>query len=121
MKISLTREDILSSKVLPPGWYLCRIKDVTTEPSKGDNSTNYIFQFVVSDGQFKDTSLKKWYANEKYMGVLTELLSVLLGREVTPEDNIDLESTKGKNIRIKVKNTEWNGRMGNEAEGFKAV
>jgi len=119
MKMKLTREDILSGKVIPPAWYRCRVKSVNQEQAKSDGSTNYVFQFVVNEGPYKDTPLKKWYVNEKAPGVATGFIEIMTGKEVQPDVEYDLETSVGKIIDVKVKNTEFNGRMGNDVDGFR--
>lgn len=120
LKLNLTREDILQGKVVPPGWYLCNIKDVTQEKAKSSDSWNYVLYFSIADGPHKDVPLKFWIS-EKAPGVVAPLIEIFTGKEMQAGVDYDLESMKGKQIRVNVKNDEYNGRLTNKVDGFKAA
>jgi hypothetical protein len=121
IKVNLTREDILQGKVVSPGWYLCNIKDVTQEQAKSDaSSTNTVVSFNIADGPFKDTPLKIWFS-EKAPGTIIGFIEALTGKEIQPGVEYDVESAKGKQLRCKVINDEYKGRITNKIDAFKGV
>src|ERR1022692_184695 len=121
IKVNLTREDILQGKVISPGWYLLNIKDVTQEQAKSDSSsTNIVVSFTIADGPAKDTPLKIWFS-EKALGTIAGFLKALTGEEVVVGTDYDIESCKGKQVRGKVVNDEYKGRMTNKIDAFKSI
>ena|SRR5579859_1763619 len=117
--INLSREDVQAARVLPPGWYLCTIKDVWQEPAKSDGSTNTWVKFAVKEeGDFKDVPLRKNFS-EKWMNPIIGLIEVLSGKAYVAGTPVELDGAKGKDIRVQVQNKLYNGTAQNEVIGFK--
>lgn len=119
MRINLTREDVLAGKILPPAWYKVVVKDVTAEPSKTDGSTNYWFKFVVVEGPYSGVPLRKNFS-EKWMAPISGLIESLIGKPYEGGE-VELDSAVGKTVMIKTINKEYQGRMQNDIEGYKAA
>lgn len=120
IKISVSREEMLSGKPVPPGWYLCTIKDVFQKPATTDGSTNTVVKYRVKEGQYIDTPLQSIFS-EKAPGTIVGFIEVLSGQEFKPDFEYDIESAIGKDIRCKVINEEYKGRLLNRVDGFKAA
>jgi hypothetical protein len=132
MKFTVTQEDINRSKVLTPAWYLCRIKKVTDGVSKSSGANMTTFEFVVRDNPANpkaadgsssaDVPLKPYYLTEAGIGFGLNLLSALNGgKKVTAGAEIDsalLAGAVGKDIKIFVKNEEYQGKVGNACADF---
>jgi hypothetical protein len=121
IKISLSREDVMAATVLKPGWYLCTVKDVWQEAAKTDGSTNTWVKFVVKEGEFKDTPLRKNFS-EKWMNPIVGYIECFIGTgKYVPDTEVDIEGSKGKDIRVQIQNKLYNGVTQNEVIGFKAA
>lgn len=119
-RIKLTREDIMAGKAIAPAWYLSEIKEVTQKPSKTDGSTNTWVKFMILEGPNTGVMINKNYS-EKFMAGIVGLIEALTGKPYVEDTEIDLDSAIGKKVRIKVKNNEYQGRMQNDVEGYKAA
>jgi hypothetical protein len=132
MKFAVTQEDINRSKVLTPAWYLCKIKSVKDEVSKSSGANMTTFNFVVKDhpsnpkaadgSSSADVPLKPFYITEAGIGFGLNLLSALNGgKKVTAGSEIDsamLATAAGRDIKVFVKNEEYQGRVGNACADF---
>ena len=120
LTFTVTREDMLRGKVLEPGWYKAVISKVSQEPASTDGSTNTIIDFTVTEGQFKDTPLKRYFS-EKAPGFIVPFL-VACGAPVGEAGGtFDIEKCKGKVIMIYVANDMYNNRPTNKVEDFRPV
>jgi hypothetical protein len=114
----ITRSDMLRSKIVEPGWYLCEIIDITEEPSKKGDSTNIVVSFKISEGPFADVPLKTWFS-EKAMGMAVPFVNAC-GFEVSEDGgdfNID-ESYVGKKLKVEVVTGEYDGRPQNNTNDY---
>lgn len=116
----ITREDMLRSKVIEPGWYPVLIKNVTQEPAKTDGSTNTWVDMVITDGPQKDVPLRKNFS-EKAPGFAVPFLRAL-GTEVGENGaTVDMDRAKGKKIMVYVLNKMFNNQQQNSVEDFKSL
>ena len=120
MKIKLDREDIMAAKTIKPGWYKTLIRSIDETKSKGDQSTNYEFKFVITEGNFEGAAVKQWI-NEKFLAPMVGIIETLSGNTYTEGTEVDLDSMVGKYILIKIINGEYNGRATNVVDGYKAA
>ena len=120
LTINLSREDVLTGNILPPGWYLATIKDAYQKAATTDGSTNTWFKFVIAEGEHKDTPVLKNFS-EKFMAPIVGLIEILSGKKYVPGTDVNLEGAIGKQIRIQVQNKLFNGNPQNEIVGFKAA
>lgn len=120
LTFTVTREDMLRSKILEPGWYKARIKDITQETASDGESTNTIVDFVVVEGQFKDTPLKRWFS-EKAPGFIVPFLTACGANVGENGGTFDLERSKGREIYIYVKNEMYQNKPTNKVEDFRSL
>jgi hypothetical protein len=118
--------------VLTPAWYLCRIKKVSDGVSKNSGANMTTFEFVVKDhpsnpkaadgSSSTDVPLKPYYLTEAGIGFGLNLLSALNGgKKVTAGSEIDsamLATAAGRDIKVFVKNEEYQGKVGNACADF---
>src|SRR5690242_13962949 len=100
----LTREDMLRSKVLDPGWYRVKIKKVYQKIANDNESMNTWVELVVVAGPAQrdgskvvDTPLKRCFS-EKAPGFIVPFLQAL-GVTVTENGgDFDIEKTVGREL-----------------------
>lgn len=120
-KIRISREDMLKSKVVEPGWYPCEIVRSSEAPSKTDGSMNYTVEMKILDGPFKDVTVYRLF-NEKGMGYAVRFLESL-GAKVDPDKGgeFDLDRAVGKKLTVYIKNEIYEGQMRNRVEDFRPI
>ena len=124
---TVTREDLLRSKTLDPGWYKATIKKIWQEPSNAGDSTNTWAEFSVVEGPAqKDNSnpqgtpLRRCFS-EKAPGMIVPFL-VAMGAKVTENGGtFDVEKGVGRDILVYNENKMYEGRMLNNVSDFKAI
>lgn len=115
----MTKEDVLQTALLTPGWYPCLVSDYAEKASKGDASLNRNITLRVSEGPSEGVQLKTLF-NEKFAPLLPDYVRAF-GADYEEGKTFDLEDTKGKKILVHVKRGEYNGRPQNEVDGFRAA
>jgi len=125
----VTREDMLRSKVLDPGWYPVIIKKVSQEKAKSDGgqSTNTWIDMTVLGGPDQqdgsrpnDTPLRRCFS-EKAPGFIIPYLQACGASVKTEGGNYDIEKSIGKKIQAYVKNRLWEGNLQNDVVDFRAL
>lgn len=117
--LKLSGADVLRSKIVRPGWYELEITDYTEKPAKDKLSMTYRFDFSITEGDFANVPLQKVYS-EKALGMMIGLLKAL-GYEVSEEGGtfeLEANQLKGKKIKGKVQNKEYEGKPQNEITDF---
>lgn len=115
----VSKDDILRSKTIIPGWYAAVVKAVNTKAAKTDGSMNVIFTFKLTGGAYDGTPVDTLFS-EKAPGFAVPLMEALLKRKVNPEgEQFDFEKAVGQELLVYVKNEEYQGRMLNKAADFK--
>jgi hypothetical protein len=117
MLVSAKREDLLKSRMVVPGVYPVTITKVVQTDAKTDRSTNTTFTFAINGGPFDGTPIDLLF-NEKQIARAQELFSVLLKKRWEGEQ-IDLENSVGKKLKIHVFNDPGNkfGKV-NQIDGY---
>lgn len=118
MLISAKREDLLKSRMVVPGVYPATITKVVQTNAKTDSSTNTTFTFVINGGPFDGTPIEKLFNEKQIVARAQELFSVLLKKRWEGEQ-IDMENSVGKKLKIHVINDPGNkfGRP-NDVDGY---
>src|SRR5678815_2429093 len=99
----ITKQDMLRTKTIDPGWYKVKVTKVTQEPAKTDGSTNTWVDFIITDGPQKDVPLRKNFS-EKAPGFAIPFLKAL-GTQIKEEGmTVDMERAKDKLLMVYVKN-----------------
>jgi hypothetical protein len=120
-KLTVTREDVVATALLTPGWYKCICNTYEEKPSKGDASLNRNLGFLVKEGESEGVKLRTTF-NEKFAPLLGDFINAV-GGEFKEGNSYDLEDafTAKKEVLIHVKRGEYNGKPTNEIDGFRAV
>ena len=135
MTFNITEEDINRRKVLPPGWYICKIARVANNVvSKSSGANMTTFDFIVTDNpanpkcgdgtSSKNVPIKTYYVTEAGIGFALPLISALLGRSVVAGDSIEdsvFQNVQGKELKVYVKNETYQDRISNAAADFLAM
>lgn len=133
MAITIKRQDVLRSQLVPVAWYVVEVKDVITTPAKSDQSTNFNFKLEIlsddkGDQEFAGTPTKDFLINEKSIfstglafliacGFPKEKLEELKSGKATNFE-VDERACVGKKIKAFVRTSEWEGRKSNECGDF---
>lgn len=134
MRFKFTEESLLRSKVLQPTWYVCSIKSVQDKVSKSSGADMIDILFVVTNNpnnpKCADNTpsagvpLKEFHISEAGIGFAQGFMEALLKRKLKAEEEFDTEVLRnavGKELKVKVKNDEYQGRIGNTAEAFASL
>lgn len=125
LKFTVTREDMLRSKIVDPGWYKAKVSNVTQEPSNAGDSTNTWIHFTILGGppqkdksNIVDTPVRRCFS-EKAPGFIVPFL-IACGANVTEDGgDFDLEHARGKEMMIYIKTGMYEGKPQNNVEDFK--
>jgi len=127
LHFKVTREDMLRSKVLDPGWYKIKVVKMWEEKaSDGESMNTWIEGKVISgpaqkDGSnIVDTPTRRCFS-EKAPGMATPFLRAI-GCNVTENGfSGDIEKGIGQEILAYNENRMYEGRMMNDWKDFKRV
>jgi len=128
-KLTITKEDLLKSKILEPSWYSAKVRGTATKPAGTDGSTVYTVEMIVTGGpNQKDGSspigvpLYKTYSG-KAPGFAVKFFQVL-GAQIDPNKastDVDFDAAKDREIKVFIKNDLWKGVMRNVVEDFEPL
>lgn len=127
MSFRFSQEDLNRSRLLEPAlWYPCEIikvhEDLMNMKNKGEvKRTNFDCQVI--DGKCKGAIIYVNF-NEAYPGFAIPFFAALSGKKVeqmSPDDSYDPKAAEGRKIKIFVTHRDYNGKMYNNAEAFKAI
>lgn len=130
MLFETSKEDILASKVLKPGWYVFEIKSIDEKAAKTDGSDMAEIKFVVASGANLATGGPstgvpvRMFISEKFKSeAAITFMNVLAGK---PPDHaepvkIDVTNAIGKKIKGNVVNGEYRDKITNNIERFGPV
>lgn len=122
-KFQITREDILRSKTVDPGWYKGLVKNVVQKAAKTDKSTNTEVHFILQDaGAFSGIPVTGRFS-EKAPGFAINFVAALLGENNIGEEGgeWDFDRAIGKTIEIMVVNDMYDGRLTNKVVDYRAI
>jgi len=116
----ITREDLLRSKTVSPGWYPVLVKTVVKGEAKTDGSTKWDIKLVIIEGPFKDVPIPHTIS-EKAPGFGVSFVEATARKKVDPEKGgqFMLENAAGKKIWAYVKNDMYQNRLTNKAADFR--
>lgn len=123
MGFSISKEDMMRSKIVKPGVYILSIKDIKQGPGKNDpDSTTTTVDFVIESGPDANAPgvpIRYWIS-EKAAGLATDFLEAAFGNSVPMEGiNIDdLTPLVGRKVKAYIKSDKYNGRDQNKIDGF---
>lgn len=127
VKFTVTREDMLRSKILDPGWYRMRVKKVWQEASAAGDSTNTWVEFTVISGpaqkdhsDAKDTPVRRCFS-EKAPGFIVPFLKAAGAQVAADGGDFDVEKSVGKEMGVYIENKMYENKPQNNAADFKAA
>lgn len=104
--VKFTKEDVMSSKRIPPAWYKLLVKEFTEAKSKDGLSTNFVGQFAIDEGPLTSTPIRLYF-NEQMMGRVMDFVRCFtktqsdeeLSKATEGHDVIDvLQQTVGRHV-----------------------
>lgn len=121
--IEFSREDLLSSTVVKPGWYTVLIRSVEKRLSKDGNSDNFPVNAVIlcngDDGseEFKDVPINGipvWFFNSKGKWAMIGFIKALdPTAEIGPGFRFNEKGAENKIIDVWIDNEMYEGTMRN--------
>jgi hypothetical protein len=127
IKFTVTREDMLRSKVLDPGWYKMKVTRVWQEASAAGDSTNTWIQFAVISGPVQkdgssavETPVRRCFS-EKAPGFIVPYLKAAGAQVDVNGGDFDIEKSVGKEMLVYIENKMYENKPQNNAADFKAV
>lgn len=121
LKLTIRPEDVKAGKIITPGKYRFRIQKIYPKASKGDKSTNYVFEFLGLEGAAEGVPVTIFY-NEKLLVMILPLLQAL-GQEVSEENvtDVDLETALNMEVYGFVTTGMYNNRPTNTIEAWESI
>ena len=122
--IHVTKADLMKNQAITPGWKEAEVQEVYAKMSKDGQSTNYWVKLAFTEDA--DGRNIEHNFNSKALGIsLQNYCAAILGKTVLEfmesmpkETTLDLESTVGKRLMVKIKNEIFEGRPVNKVEDF---
>jgi hypothetical protein len=125
--ITVTAKDALRSEQLSPGWKPGRCTNYYTKAAKTDGSTLHMFEIEVDAGLPVAVPLKDYMISEKATSMgknfflacgfpKEEWDKLVQGKNAS--QTINPSDCVGKSFQVFVKNSEYEGRISNEAGDF---
>ncbi|SRR6266478_423664 len=123
INVSISKEQMLQTKIVQPGVYVLNIADVYQQPAKTDpDSMTNVVKFIIESGPDASSIGVPilYYMGEKHMEYQVEFLQIAFGKKLSTDGiaNLDIELLKGRKIKAYVKSGRFNGRDKNEIQGF---
>jgi len=116
-RVTFSNEDILRSKIIPPGWYKLLVKSMSEEQAGTDGSDLFVYKNIIQGGNYEGVPLR-FQISEKAMGFGIPYL-VAGGVDVKPGVAVDLNDNVGKVIEGFVQRGEYKGKPTNELVDFR--
>ena len=122
LPFTITREDLLRSKTVTPGWYPTKVTKAEQAEAKTDGSTNTNIEVTITaEGPFKNVTINRTFS-EKAPGFAIPYIQAVTGKRISEEGGqFDFQQTVGREILTYVKNEQYQGRLVNRAEDFKPI
>jgi len=118
--ITITKRDILRSKIVTPAWYRVHVEEVGEKTAKSGTSQNYpvegtiLFNADNGSKEFEGVPTPgNWMFNEKAIGLAVDFLKAC-GAEVDLEGGrFELSDAVGKDIDVFIGNGVYEGKTQN--------
>ena len=116
---SVTREDLLRSKTVQPGWYQMTVKSVTRTAAKTDGSDNTNVELQIVGGNFDGVLIRKTFS-EKAQGFAVSYIEATMGKKMSDQGGtFDMEASIGKTVEGHVSNKMYQDRLTNQVDDFR--
>jgi hypothetical protein len=121
-QFNITRENLLRSKTITPGWYRVKIVKTENTPAKTDGSMNLNVEFVITqDGPFKDVPVSRTF-NEKAGGFAVSFFEALMGRKIDEGGaSFNTDNAVGRELMAFIKTDMYQNRPTNKVEDFRSI
>jgi hypothetical protein len=120
-KIRVTREDMLRSKTVKPGWYRATVKRVGEKPAKTDGSTTWPIDFtLLSEGEFQGVPVSTVFS-EKAPGFAIKFIEACGGKVGPDGGEMELSRAEGKELEIFIDNDLYDGRLTNKIKDYRSI
>lgn len=117
----ITKEDVLRSQVIKPGWYLMSIENVSQGPGKNDpNSITTTVNLKIEEGEFAGVPIQVWFS-EKAAGRATQFIQAVFHQKVEDAVDLDLDNAIGRRVKGYVVNDKFNNQITNKVADFMAA
>jgi len=116
-RVTFSQDDILRSKLLPPGWYPMLVKSFSEEQAGTDGSALYVWSVIVDGGPFNGVPVR-FQVSEKALGMGIEFLEAS-GYEVKAGVPLELDKVVGKKLEGFVQRGEYKGKPNNQLVSFR--
>jgi hypothetical protein len=125
--ITVTAKDALRTEQLTPGWRNGTVTNYYSQAAKTDGSTLHMFEIEVDGGLPVPVPLKDYMISEKATSMGKNFFLACgfpkdewdkLVKGQTASQQINPLDCVGKKLQVFVKNTEYQGRISNEAGDF---
>ncbi len=121
LPFNITREDLLRSKLVTPGWYDAKVVTVEQVPAKTDGSTNTNVEIRILGGGFEGVLIKRTFS-EKAPSFAISFIEAVTGKPIGADGGqFDIEKSVDVKLKAYIKNEEYQNRMVNRAEDFRAI
>jgi len=118
---TITKEDVLRSKVLAPGWYKAQVKKVEATTAGTDGSAGAVVSFSITQpGEFHGTPLDTRFW-EKAPGFSVPFFRACGAAVTEAGGNFDFEKSVGREVLIYVQNRMYQNRLTNDIVDYKAL
>lgn len=116
-RVTFSSDDILRSKLLPPGFYPILVKSFATEQAGTDGSDLYVYEIRVDGGEYSGVPIR-FQISEKALGMGIEFLESC-GIEVKQGVPVELDKVVGKKLDGFVQRGNYKGRDNNSLVSFR--
>lgn len=114
MRFQVTPQDVKRSKIVRPGWYLCKVTKVALEDAKDGQSKNIVIDLEGQEGDVMGVPFKTW-VSEKAPGLAVPIIKAF-GGKVTEEEgsDFDFDTILHKTVRVEIITDKYQGRPTNK-------
>ena len=118
--ITFEESDILSTTLVDPAWYPCKIESVEEKLSKAGDSNVFIVSMTIIGGKFKGVPLVRYFSDKPMARrFMIPFMNAVFGK-VGSGDSMELDDAVGSKLLVHVTQEENDGMTRNVAQGFKA-
>jgi len=114
MQFQVTPQDVKRSKIIRPGYYLCKVTDVKLESAKDGKSNNIVIDLEGLEGDALGVPFRYW-DSEKAPGLAVPIIKAFGG--AVSEDTgaeFDFSTIKGMQVRVEILTDKYEGRPTNK-------
>lgn len=123
LPFQITREDLLRSKLVTPGWHKSKVIRAEGGQASTDGSDIIKVELRLLGGDFDGVTILRTFSlkdNARHFAI--SFIEAVTAKSIGSDGGrFDFEKVIGVEIKTYVKNEEYKGRMVNKAEDFQAI